>query len=371
MKNLVRFFLVLLFATFSIAQSTNSACEYVYGDWSECVNSFQNRTVRCVCAGVTADEKECVNFQVLPLIQDCEVEMYENCYWKWSRWTACSGVCGGGNTTRVPQCYCDAFTTPVPDEKCDINLFFGRETVPCNDFACGSVPALNKLYWISKDETTTWPIENKTFNCTQGYDDGSDSPMGKTYSQVLSDPYPASHQHYEWYFLAKEWITAELNMANGVVFSPEAMQVINTVSGLLENCKGFSEEQVPLVYALKEKLGRLNNNIGGLSNVDAEISLMTGENNVENPESSLSRMSFILAIAVPLAAVVITAIALALTIYYVRDKTTVAKEEFESEDEEEPLQNNTGNEVRTDNAVPLEMEQVPTARDESTSEEQL
>jgi len=116
----------------------------------------------------------------------------------------------------------------------------------------------------------------------------------------------------------------------------------------------------------------LNNNIGGLSNVDAEISLMTGENNAENPESSLSRMSFILAIAVPLAAVVITAIALALTIYYVRDKTTVAKEEFESEDEEEPLQNNTGMETRLNNdTVPLEMEQVPTTRDESTSEEQL
>jgi len=344
----------------------------VYGDWSECVNSFQNRTVRCVCAGVTADEKECVNFQVLPLIQDCEVEMYENCYWKWSRWTACSGVCGGGNTTRVPQCYCDAFTTPVPDEKCDINLFFGRETVPCNDFACGSVPALNKLYWISKDETTTWPIENRTFNCTKGYDEGPDSPMGKTYSQVLSDPYPASHKHYEWYFLAKEWITAELNMANGVVFSPEAMEVINTVSGLLENCAGFSDEQIPLVYALKEKLGRLNNNIGGLSNVDEEVSLMTsGRNTEDNTESSLSRMTFILAIAVPLAAVVITAIALALTIYYVRDKTTVAKEEFESEDEEEPLQNTTGNEVRIDNQVPSEMEQIPTTRDESTSEGQI
>jgi len=371
MKSLIRFFLVLLFATNSFAQS-GSACEYVYGDWSECINSFQNRTVSCVCSGVIADDKECAKFQELPLIQDCVVENYDNCYWKWSRWTACSVVCGGGNTTRVPQCYCDEVMTPVADDKCDVHFFFGRESVPCNEFECGDVPALNKLYWISKDETTTWPIENKTFNCSAGYDADEDSPMGKTYSQVLSDPYPATHLHYEWYFLAKEWITAELNMANGVVFSPEAMEVINTVSGLLENCAGFSEEQVPVVYALKEKLGRLNNNIGGLSNVDAEISLMTsGRNTEDNNTDSLSRMTFILAIAVPLAAVLITAVALALTIFYVRDKTTVAKEEFESEDEEEPLQNTTGNEVRTDNQVPLEMEQVPNTRDESTSEEQL
>jgi len=369
MKNLLRFFLVLLCATYSFAQS-ESACEYVYGDWSECVNGFQNRTVSCVCAGVAADEKKCVAFQVLPLVQDCEV--YENCYWKWSRWAACSQLCGGGNTTRVPQCFCDAFLTPVPDDKCEINLFYGRETVPCNEFKCGSTPALNKLYWISKDETTHWPIENRTFNCSQGYDTDADSPMGKTYSQVLSDPYPASHKHYEWYFLAKEWITAELNMANEVVFSPVEMDVINTAGALLEDCKGFSEEQIPTVYALKEKLGRLNNNIGGLSNVDDEISLMTGGTSAEEiVDPSLSRMSFILAIAVPLAAVVITAVALALTIYYVRDKTTVAKEEFESEDEEEPIQTTNGNEVRSENQVPLEMEQVPTTRDESTSEEQL
>jgi hypothetical protein len=369
MKDLVRFFLVLLLATYSFAQS-ESTCEYVYGDWSECINSFQNRTVSCVCAGVTADDKNCVDFQVLPLIQDC-VE-YKNCFWKWSRWTACSEVCDGGNTTRVQQCFCDEIMTPVPDDKCDADYLFGRETVPCNEFTCKETPALNKLYWISKDETTTWPIENKTFNCSQGYDDDEDSPAGKTYSQVLSDPYPATHKHYEWYFLAKEWICAQLNLANGVVFSPAAMEVIDKAGALLENCAGFSEEQVPTVYALKEKLGRLNNNIGGLENVDEQVSLMSsGHDDVEDPESSLSRMTFILAIAVPLAAVVITAIALALTIYYVRDKTTVAKEEFESEDEEEPLQNTTGNDVRTDNQVPLEMEQVPTTRDESTSEEQI
>jgi len=305
----------------------------------------------------------------LPLVQDCEV--YENCYWKWSRWAACSQLCGGGNTTRVPQCFCDAFLTPVPDDKCDINLFYGRETVPCNEFKCGSTPALNKLYWISKDETTHWPIENRTFNCSQGYDTDADSPMGKTYSQVLSDPYPASHKHFEWYFLAKEWITAQLNIVNGVVFSPEEMDVINTVSVLLEYCKGFTDDQEPLIYALKEKLGRMNNNIGGLSNVDDEVALRTNGRTMRD-DASLNRMTFILAIAVPLVAVVIIAVALGLTIYYVRDKTTVAKEEFESEDEEEPLQNTTGMETRLNNdQVPLEMEQVPTTRDESTSEEQL
>jgi len=366
MKNHI--FLVLLYITFTFAQS--NSCQYVYGDWSECINNSQNRTVRCVCDEETVDAVQCAGIVVLPVTQEC-VE-YMNCKWKWSRWTACSEVCGGGNTTRVPQCYCDEMMTPVEDDKCDVNLFYGRETVPCNEFDCGDVPALNKLYWISKDETTTWPIENKTFNCSLGYDEGEDSPMGKSYSQVLSDPYPATHNHFEWYFLAKEWITAELNMANGVVFSPEAMEVINSVSGLLENCAGFSDDQIPLVYALKEKLGRLNNNIGGLSNVDEQMSLITSGSNSDERDDGFGRMTFILAIAVPLAAVVIIAVALALTIYYVRDKTTVAKEEFESEDEEEPLQNTTGMDTRLNNdTVPLELEHAPTTRDESTSEEQL
>jgi len=332
------------------------------------MGNVQDRNVSCVCDGVVASMDKCVAVQEEPLMQEC-VE-YVNCKWKWSRWTACSEVCGGGNTTRVPQCFCDEIILPVPDDKCDVNLWYGRETVPCNTFVCGGTSAKNKQYWLNREDT--WTIENRRFNCSQGYsDDDPDSPMGKTYEQVLSDTEPATHPHYKWYFLAKEWITAQLNIVNGVVFSPEEMDVINTVSGLLEYCKGFTEDQEPLIYALKEKLGRMNNNIGGLSNVDDEVALRTNGRTVRDIDS-LNRMTFILAIAVPLVAVVIIAVALGLTIYYVRDKTTVAKEEFESEDEEEPLQNTTGMETRLNNdQVPLEMEQVPTTRDESTSEEQL
>jgi len=48
----------------------------------------------------------------------------------------------------------------------------------------------------------------------------------------------------------------------------------------------------------------------------------------------------------------------------------VANDKFESEDEEEPLHTNTGTEGnKQDNAVPLEMDTLPTARDESSSEE--
>jgi len=77
-----------------------------------------------------------------------------------------------------------------------------------------------------------------------------------------------------------------------------------------------------------------------------------------------------LAIAVPVAAVMIIAFALGLTVYYVRDRTTVAKEEFESEDDE-PLQNTL---IMTDSkpvdVMPLE-DQTPVPVTKDDSEEQL
>jgi len=293
------------------------------------------------------------------LVQSCE------CKWRWSKWSKCTVECDGGNTTRVPMCFCNNQLTD--DSKCDPSYNFGTEVVPCNEYECGEVPALNKLYWITVD-VNNWPIPDFVFNCTQG-NDPADSPMGQTYYQVLSDPNPASHLHPEWYYLAKEWITAELNFANGVNFPPEGIQVINTVKNLLQNCAGWPADQIPMIYSLKEKLGRLNNNIGGLQNVDSQLAMMNG-NNGNDSNADTSRLTFILAIVVPLVAVLIVAVALGLTIYYVREKTAVANDKFESEDEEEPLHTNTGTEGnKQDNAVPLEMDTLPTARDESSSEE--
>jgi len=269
-----------------------------------------------------------------------------------------------GNITRTPQCFCDDKSVSI--DFCKKQLFFGRETVPCNQFACGDVPALNKLYWMTREAAIDWTIEDNVFNCSLG-DDPEDSPKGKTYSKILTDPYPSSHKYYQWYYLAKEWITAQLNIANGVKFPQDALQVIKVVGHLLEDCAGYVEDD-PKLYSLKEKLGRLNNNIGGLSNVDAQSGMMMPGNNDLGGERN-SRLTFILAIGVPIAAVMIIAFALGLTVYYVRDKTTVAKEEFESEDDE-PLQNSLiMSESKPVDVMPLEENPVPMTKDDS--EEQL
>jgi len=310
----------------NLAQTTQDSteCVYVYGNWTDCIDYTQTRPYKCVCDGVESGLDYC-NATQPAVRQECE------CKWKWSKWSKCTTECGGGNTTRIPVCYCN--DEEVEDAKCDINFYFGRETVSCNEYECGDVPALNKLYWMSVD-VEDWPIENEKFNCSLGFDP-SDSPKGATFYDVLSDQYPSAHAHPEWYFLAKEWIAAKLNLANGVQFPLDGIKVILQVGDLLENCSGYSPDLIPQIYASKEKLGRLNNNIGGLENVDSQLSILLGGNHSSGDDLSSIRLTFILAIAVPLVAILIVAVALGFTIYYVREKTAVAKDKFESEDEEE------------------------------------
>jgi hypothetical protein len=310
--------------------------------------------VTCLCYGIKSEMEKCNNTK--PVIQqDCE------CKWRWARWSRCSAECGGGNTTRIPECYCNDELSQ--DSKCDINFYFGREVVSCNEYDCGNVPALNKLYW-SSSEPENWPIVNEKFNCSKGFDP-EESPKGLTFYDVLTDPQPSSHKHPEWYYLAKEWVTAKLNLANGAQFPMEGIKVIIEAGELLENCTGYPDDEIPTIYALKEKLGRLNNNIGGLDNVDSQMNIMLNGRNSENSlDAANSRLTFILAIAVPLVAVLIVAIALGFTIYYVREKTAVAKDKFESEDEDEPLHT-----TRPTDQVPLEMDPLPPAKEDSSSEE--
>jgi len=310
----------------TLAQLTDSSmCQYAYGNWTDCINYSQSRTVNCLCDGVSSDLTKCN--RTLPVtLQACE------CRWKWSKWSKCTAECGGGNTTRVPQCFCnDVFTD---DAKCDVAFYFGRETVTCNEYYCGAVPALNKLYWIQSN-VEDWPIDNAAFNCSKGFDP-EDSPKDFTYYDILADPHPSSHLHPEWHLLAKEWITSSLNLANGVNFPLDAQKLILLVGDILEQCAGWPEEELPQIYTFKEKLGRLNNNIGGLDNVDSQLSFVLGGGNQNHGESE-SRITMILAIAIPLIALVIVAVAITLLVWYVSRKTEVVKEKFESEDEDEPL----------------------------------
>jgi len=281
--------------------------------------------VTCLCDGIKSEMEKC-NYTKPVVQQDCE------CKWRWARWSRCSSECGGGNTTRIPECHCNNELSQ--DSKCDNNFYFAREVVSCNEYDCGNVPALNKLYW-SSTAPENWPIVNEKFNCSKGFDP-EDSPKDLTYYDILADPHPSSHLHPEWHLLAKEWITSSLNLANGVNFPLDAQKLILLVGDILEQCTGWPEEELPQIYTFKEKLGRLNNNIGGLDNVDTQLSFVLGGGNQNHGESE-SRITIILAIAIPLIALLIVAVAITMLVWYVSRKTETVKEKFESEDEDEPL----------------------------------
>jgi len=187
-----------------------------------------------------------------------------------------------------------------------------------------------------------------TFNCSRGFDPNmtdAENPRGKKYSEVLKEPRPERFQFYEWYFIAKEWVAAKLNIANGAKLSPEATMEIERIGYLLEYCNGWPYYDIYEIYAGKEKLGRINNNIGGLANVDREMALLSGGGSSTDDEDevkSRSTVTLILVIAIPLAAILILGVVIAITVYHVREKKTAVQDQaaFESEDdpsEGEPL----------------------------------
>eukprot|EP01123_Difflugia_compressa_P009616 TRINITY_DN323_c0_g2_i9.p1 TRINITY_DN323_c0_g2~~TRINITY_DN323_c0_g2_i9.p1 ORF type:complete len:309 (-),score=80.27 TRINITY_DN323_c0_g2_i9:257-1183(-) len=287
--------------------------------------------------------------------------MHPECTWKWTRWSRCSAPCGGGNTTRSQVCICEGREVPAPNEWCDEEEYYGNETCECNQYQCGSVPAFNKIYWI--DQLPDWPIDPQTrFNCSLGYDTNStDTPKGKTYARVLTDPHPEQHPHFEWYYLAKEWITVRLNIANGVSLSPSALAVVANVAHLLENCKDWPNDQKYVIFAGKEKLGRVNNNIGGLSNVDAQMAILSsssssGSDNLSE-SSSDNNGTLALTILIPVIAALLIGIAVGLTVYYVKEKNNNVVEQAAFESEDEPSDDSS---LRKGDNIPLEGETLAT-----------
>eukprot|EP01123_Difflugia_compressa_P009614 TRINITY_DN323_c0_g2_i6.p1 TRINITY_DN323_c0_g2~~TRINITY_DN323_c0_g2_i6.p1 ORF type:complete len:309 (-),score=76.38 TRINITY_DN323_c0_g2_i6:183-1109(-) len=283
--------------------------------------------------------------------------MHPECTWKWTRWSRCSAPCGGGNTTRSQVCICEGREVPAPNEWCDEEEYYGNETCECNQYQCGSVPAFNKNYWIN--HLPDWPIDPQIrFNCSLGYDiNSTDTPKGKTYARVLTDLHPEQHPHFEWYYLAKEWITVRLNIANGITIPASALSVVDDVGHLLEDCKEWPNDQKYVIFAGKEKLGRLNNNIGGLSNVDAQMAILSQSSLATSDtqsESSNSTGTLALTILIPVIAALLIGIAVGLTVYYVKEKSNNVVEQAAFESEDEPSDDSP---LRTGgNNVPLEAE---------------
>jgi len=367
---------------------TSGNCQFVYTNWTACAAGRQNRTISCACGGKpTVSLSPCLvqHYSVSPISRECDedsdVELPElECKWKWTKWVPCTKPCDTGNTSRWQVCVCQGYSRAAPDEYCLTMPRYGKEATTCNEFACGQVPAYNKGYWILRDDEGYWPIPDATFNCSHGIDPNDtadDIPRGKKYSEVLKDDEPESHKHFEWYFLAKEWIACKLNMENGAIFTPEATSVITEIGLLLEYCNGWPTKDQFEIYAGKEKLGRINNNIGGLANVDQEMALLEngGASANGNTEAPITSPTLAVFIAVPLVALLVIGIVIGLAVYYVREKKNAVVEQaaFESEDEPsegDPLQ--TGGVVQdplTQN-VPLESDKPAHSGDESSGDQQ-
>lgn len=326
------FLLLLFFITFSFSQNQES-CVILVGEWEECVDGRQERTLSCRC-----DEKEesmdmCQGITRPATAQDCEVEPM--CKWRWTRWTTCSRECAGGNTSRTQVCMCEGEMSAANDSLCDEFLHYGTEVAACNNFGCDEVPAYNKLYWIAKAEEGHWPMPDETFDCTMGSELNTTTPKGKHYSTVLRDDEPQTKPHPEWYYLAKEWITAKLNIANGARLTPDNIALVSTVGQLLEDCNGWTGKQLYDVYSAKEKLGRINNNIGGLEHVDEQVAVLEKRNGDYDVDMNDSR-NLVLVLTIPAVAIVLVTIIVVAIVYHKRRSRylIVEKSEFDSTDDE-------------------------------------
>jgi len=291
------------------------------------------------------------------------------CWWKWSRWSDCTKECGSGNTTRQNLCYCSGMTVPVSADYCEGTTSTTPlmiDNVPCNEQECNQMSACNKVCWMNIiSERLTINMINGVFNCSMGCPNDNSCPKGKSYTQILDQPVPQA-ENSEWYYLAKEWYTAILNKENGVQFSTLALQAIDEAQLLLENCTGWSPENMNLlaqVYATKEKLNRANNGIGGLSEVDQQVASlieggygMTGE---PSEGSSIDPTVLVLCIVIPSVVVILVLVVVFSFIYYRRrSDVVVAHAEFPSDDDDR------------DN-VPLQTPVVQSDGVESESEEKL
>jgi len=190
----------------------------------------------------------------------------------------------------------------------------------------------------------------------------------------LREPEPERYKRYEWYYVAKEWIACRLNIANGAKLSPEALGVINEMEKLLEYCNGWPEYDKYEIYAGKEKLGRINNNIGGLANVDQEMALLSGGGAFQNNDSEgypRSSFTLVMVIAIPLVAILILGLVIGLTVYHVREKKTAVQDQaaFESEDEPSEGETEKANLVQDPHPQEVELESEKPVGDETSDGE--
>jgi len=333
--------LVLAVLSVSLVCAENQrTCEYVYSDWGICTNDTQTRSMICVCDGKgDYDLTFCLeqNIVVAALKRPCDSSKLA-CNWRWTLWSECTAACDGGNVTREQVCMCDGMRVSAPDDYCDLSQRFGREVAVCNSFACDKTPARSKTYWMEQAEAGEWPMEDAVFNCSKGFDGNATNPKGKRYSRILLSKDLFGHP--QWLYLAREWIAAKLNLASGVQFPPEILPLLGQAEALLEKCNGWTGKDYYLGVAIKQKLGRTNNNIGGLEHVDEQVARVihyTFQQGGADTQSTLG-----LLIAIPAIAIVVIGVIIGLTIYYIREKNNSVVEQavFDSHDEEstdEPL----------------------------------
>jgi len=129
-----------------------------------------------------------------------------------------------------------------------------------------------------------------------------------------------------------------INIFNGFESPQEGIGAIGDAQKLLQNCTGFTSDQMWYVYSAKEKLSRLNNNIGGLGEVDQDlgipVNVADGDTNVnaDDETNPLSQTALVVAVVVPIVTVVIVAALVAIGCFMVKRRQEKEKRYGEMHD---------------------------------------
>jgi len=199
---------------------------------------------------------------------------------------------------------------------------------------------------IETDGQEVWPYPNPQFNCTDG-ENPRHPKSNRHLTDVLHEVVDQYTYNVEWTYLAKEYAAALINIYNGFETPSEGIAAIDAAQQLLQNCIGYTTNETWYVISAKEKLSRLNNNIGGLSEVDQDLGLLPvivahggANDNTNGDETNVGQSALVVVVVVPIATVVIVAVLVTIGCYVMKRRQRKEQGEtygemYESEETED------------------------------------
>jgi len=260
----------------------------------------RNITRTCYCGGVPVDNSLCAPIS-LPLVEIKECTLDCNCTWtNLTEWTDCNRTSSTDdsslpvdndsvkNSTQCMKrrCSCRQLT----DDDCDMNMNMNMDnmnmnmttenssisdlynfTTPIWSEACGGFDILERPYTEENNETQDTPNPSRIMaltseewkNCSCTWP--SDTAARKFACCVLNWFEIVNKQNpNDWESLAVEYITAELNLLNGVEPVDSLFTDLNTTSDLLDICpQNWTRDETESAIELKSRL--LEFNRGGIT----------------------------------------------------------------------------------------------------------